>query len=289
MRYLLNAILKLSTNNEGGYSNHPDDPGGPTNHGITQATLRAFRKRSVSVQDVRNLSLNEANQIYVENYWAPIWGDQLPAGLDYAMFDFGINSGVGRAVRELQKLLPGCAVDGVMGKKTLALVEAQDVTELIQKLCAARLHFCSTLRNWKTFGRGWTYRITGKDPKGQFKRRPGVVGDALAMVAQKPVSLLPFPVEDLLPLGKAREVDTKITAPLGNKIQIGGILAGAGTAVVQGLPSLVKNVSDAKDQIETIKDVSQTFTYIFAGLVVLLAVLTILHGTKIARQGGLNT
>lgn len=293
MRYLLNAVLKLSTNNEGGYVNHPKDPGGPTNHGITIATLRAARKRAVTVDDVKSLTLAEANAIYEANYWKPIWGDQLPAGLDYAMFDFAINSGVSRAVKTLQGLLPGIAIDGVMGPKTIAAVMAFDPADLIKRLCDARLKFVKSLSTFGTFGRGWTYRITGTDPKRVFKKVPGVVGDALAMVEQKPLTLMPFPIDDLLPIGKARDVDIKVLAPLTNKLQtvVAGSITGAGAAAK--LPDIVgtllPQLSQAKDTLDTIKDVSQFFTYTFAAVTVAFVFLTIIHEVKKAREAGLNT
>jgi lysozyme family protein len=293
VRYLLPNILKLSTNNEGGYSNHPKDPGGPTNHGITQATLRAFRQRPVSIADVQNLTLAEANTIYEHGYWRPIWGDQLPAGLDYAMFDFGINSGVSRAVKVLQGLLPGIAIDGVMGIKTITAVQAADPSDLIKKVCAARIAFCKKLKTWPTFGRGWTYRVTGVDPQGKFRRVNGVVGDALAMVQQKPISLLPFPLDELLPIGKARDVDQKVFAPLGNKLQggiVGSIVGTGGLASLPAaLPSIIPGLQQAKDSLETVKDVSQTFAWILGFITVILALLTILHTIQKARETGLET
>ncbi len=293
MRYLLPNILKLSTNNEGGYSNHPKDPGGPTNHGITLATLRAYRQRSVTAIDVQKLTLAEANTIYEHSYWRPIWGDQLPAGLDYSTFDFGINSGVSRAVRELQGLLPGVAIDGLMGPKTIAAIKAFDTEQLIKGLNDRRIKFCKKLKTWKTFGRGWTYRVTGVDPLRKFKRVPGVVGDSLAMVTQKPIKLLPFPIDDLLPIGKARDIDQGIFAPLGNKIQggiLGSVVGGGAISSLPGvLPNLIPSLQQAKDSLETVKDVSQTVAWILGFVTVILALLTILHGIQKARETGLET
>lgn len=293
MRYLLNAILKLSTANEGGYSNHPKDPGGPTNHGVTQSTYSAYLGRKASIAEVREMTLDTANKIYERSYWAPIWGDQLPAGLDYATFDFGINSGPSRAVKELQGLLPGVAIDGVMGPKTIAAIAAFDVSELIKGLCARRITFCKKLKTWKTFGRGWTYRVTGVDPNRQYKRRNGVVGDALAMVAKKPVSLLPFPLDDLLPLGKARDIDQGIFAPLGNKLQGGIVGSVVGGGALTTLPDVLSNVipglQQAQSTLETVKDVSQTIAYILGFVTVILALLTFLHTLQKARESGLNT
>jgi lysozyme family protein len=293
MRYLLPVILRLSTNNEGGYSNHPKDPGGPTNHGITIATLRAYRQRPVSIDDVKRLSLDEANKIYEQNYWRPIWGDKLPAGLDYALFDFGINSGPSRAVKTLQGLLPGVAIDGVMGVKTLTGIEAADTAVLIKRLCDERLKFCRKLKTWKDFGRGWTYRVTGTDPDGKFKRVNGVVGDALAMVKQKPISLLPFPLDDIIPIGKARDIDQKVFAPLGNKLQggiVGSIVGGGALSQLPSmLPSIIPGLQQAQSSLETVKDVSQVFAWILGLITVILALVTILHTIQKARETGLET
>lgn len=290
MKYLQNAILKLSTNNEGGYSNHPKDPGGPTNHGITLATLRAWRGGvATTADDVKRLTLAEANAIYVAHYWRPIWGDQLPAGLDYALFDFTINSGASRAVKELQGLLSGVAIDGLMGPKTIAAIATHSVSELIKALCNARMRFLKKLKTWKSFGRGWTYRVTGVDPQHVFKARLGVVGDALAMVEQRKISFLPFPLDDLMPLAKGREVDVKILAPLGNKIQTAVIAATGGGTLATSLPNLLPQLTQAKDAIETVKDVSKIFTYIFAGLTVLCAIAAILHGAQKIREAGTDT
>jgi lysozyme family protein len=293
MRYLLPAVLKLSTANEGGYSNHKKDPGGPTNHGVTQATYSSFLGRKASIAEVQAMTLETANKIYERSYWAPIWGDQLPAGLDYAVFDFGINSGPSRAVKELQGLLPGIAIDGLMGQKTLDAIKAFDASELIKGLCNARLRFMKKLRTWKTFGRGWTYRVTGIDPNRQYPKRNGVIGDALAMVARKPVTLLPFPLDDLLPLAKARDVDQSIFAPLGNKIQGGIVGSVVGGGALTQLPNVVGNLipglQQAKDSLETVKDVSQTIAYILGFVTVILALLTIMHTLQKARESGLNT
>lgn len=289
--YNLKNVLKLSTNNEGGYSNHPRDPGGPTNHGITIATLRAHRG-SATIADVKALSLDEANQIYVKNYWKPIWGDQLPAGLDYAVFDFGINSGPSRAVKTLQGLLPGCAIDGVMGPKTIAAVLAYDTADLIRKYIDKRMTFFKSLKTWPTFGRGWTYRTIGKDPQGQFKAKPGVLGDALAMVAERPITFLPMPLDELLPIAKARDSDIKVFSTITNKLQAGAGAAIGGAVAVPQLPSIIggmlPQLQQARDTMETVKDVSQWLTYAFVALTVACVVATIMHSNNKAREAGLD-
>jgi lysozyme family protein len=103
--------------------------------------------------------------------------------LDYAAFDFGVNSGPGTAVRKLQKVL-GIGQDGIVGAQTLAAVDAYagGTQALIKAYCDERMRYLRSLGTWGKFGRGWTIRVTGKDPKGIYKDEPGVVGNALRMV-----------------------------------------------------------------------------------------------------------
>ena len=143
---------------EGGYVDHPRDPGGATNLGVTIGTLRAWRGRPVSKADVKALTKEEATAIYKAQYWDKVAGDDLPAGLDYAMFDFGINSGPSRAVKFLQRIL-GVKADGVIGVMTLEAVRQRPAVALISELCNARLAWLRRLKTWGTFGKGWTCRI----------------------------------------------------------------------------------------------------------------------------------
>lgn len=144
---------------EGGYVDHPKDPGGATKYGITHKTLSAWRGKTVTKADVRALTKQEATAIYRAQYWAPIRGDELPAGLDYALFDFAVNSGPARAVKTLQKIV-GVAADGIMGGITLAAVRQHSAVDLVVALCDARLAFLKGLKGWATFGRGWQRRVT---------------------------------------------------------------------------------------------------------------------------------
>lgn len=284
MRHNFPAILKLSTRNEGGYSNHPRDPGGPTNHGITQGTLSSFIGRSASIADVKALSIETANKIYAANYWDTVGGDDLPSGLDYAMFDFGINSGPSRANKELQKLLPGVAVDGLIGKKTIAALAGLDIAALIRKLCVARIAFCRQLKTWPSFGRGWTYRVMGTDPDGKYKRKPGVIGDSIAMFERGKIILSKLP--DEMNVGKARDVDVKILAPERNKLQAGVI----GSTVAAGAVELATNYLPTFTEIAgTLAPYKDEFKYIgiaFIVVSVLCAVATIIINTDKIRGAG---
>lgn len=181
-RETLPEALRLMFGHEGGYSNSKSDPGGPTKYGITHRTLAAHRGvPSVTAAQVKALTLKEAEEIYRRSYWTQSGGDLLPAGLDYAAFDYGVNSGPARAVKSLQKVV-GVTQDGIVGGQTVAAVLAYKggVQALIRAYCDERMRFLRGLKTWGSFGRGWTIRVTGKDPKGQYKAQPASSG---AMVA----------------------------------------------------------------------------------------------------------
>lgn len=194
MRENLDDSLELTFGSEGGYANHKSDRGGPTKYGVTHRTLAAHRGvESVSAEEVRALTLDEAEAIYRASYWGQSGGDVLPAGLDYAAFDFGVNSGPTRAVKTLQQVL-GVPADGWIGPQTLAAVRAYPggIERLIRDYCDARMAFLRSLKNPRTGfpanGRGWTIRVTGVDPEGKWKAVPGVLGNALAMARRQPVA-----------------------------------------------------------------------------------------------------
>lgn len=157
--------LPLVLQYEGGYVDHPKDPGGATNLGITQKVLAAWRGRSVTKAEVKALTVAEAGEIYRANYWKPVRGDVLPGGLDLATFDAGVNSGPKRGIQWTQKAV-GVAADGVFGSKTLTAAQNADVPKAIKAACAARLGFVRSLAIWNTFGKGWSKRIANVEALG---------------------------------------------------------------------------------------------------------------------------
>ncbi|GGJ40205.1 glycoside hydrolase family 108 protein [Neoroseomonas lacus] len=142
---------------EGGFVNNPADPGGATNLGITKATLEAFREKAVTEDDVRNLTKDEAQEIYRAKYWNVMRCNDLPPGIDLMVFDFGVNAGPQRSVKLLQKAA-GVTIDGSVGPITLAAVRAADPAELIARFAQGRMDHYRSLSTFETFGRGWTNR-----------------------------------------------------------------------------------------------------------------------------------
>lgn len=177
MQWNFPTCLTHTLAHEGGFVDHPRDPGGATNFGITQKTYDAFRRRNRVVQrTVRAINEKEYTAIYREDYWSPIKGDKLPAGIDYVTFDAAVNSGVTRGAKWTQKAL-GVKVDGHIGAQSVSAALAIEnagreyVCEVIKSACAYRMGFLKGLSHWSTFGRGWTRRVLG------------VEAGALAMVA----------------------------------------------------------------------------------------------------------
>src|SRR5689334_2968053 len=158
MKQSFEPSLQRLLAHEGGYSNHPDDPGGPTNFGITIFDYRKYVKADAGAEDVRAMTLDAAKAIYCAKYWDALRCDDLPAGLDYAVFDYGVNSGVSRAAKVLQRLL-GVPADGIIGPVTLAAARDCDCQRAVAALCEERLGFLRALRTWPVFGKGWGRRV----------------------------------------------------------------------------------------------------------------------------------
>lgn len=153
------ASLKRVLRHEGGYSNDKNDPGGPTQWGITHIDYDAFRRlNGLAVQDVRRMTVEERNSIYRKKYWVGSRCDELPAGVDYCVFDGSVNSGVAQSVKWLQRAL-GVSADGHIGDHTLLAARDADHAQLVRSVCDQRLRFLQSLRTFPTFGKGWTRRV----------------------------------------------------------------------------------------------------------------------------------
>ena len=141
---------------EGGYSDHPLDKGGPTNHGVTHKTLARWRKRDVTAEEVAALGLDEARSIYEHYYWQPCRCADMPSGVDLLVFDSAVNQGPTNAIKFLQRSL-SVSVDGILGPKTLTAVQSADRSKLIQEFAARRaVHYAGLQRE---FWLGWFRRL----------------------------------------------------------------------------------------------------------------------------------
>jgi lysozyme family protein len=137
---------------EGGYVNHPNDPGGETQWGIC--------KRSYPNINIKTLTRAEAIEIYRKDFWNRVSGEQLPAEVAFQVFDAAVNHGIGNAVRWIQKAA-GVADDGHLGPLSLAAIKAADPADLVLLFNAIRLRFYAKLSTFSTFGRGWVNRVAG--------------------------------------------------------------------------------------------------------------------------------
>jgi lysozyme family protein len=150
--------LETILHHEGGYVNHPKDPGGETNLGVTKRVYEEWG----GTKDMKDLTVDDVSPIYKKNYWDRVRGDDLPAGLDLCVFDFGVNAGTGRAAKYLQKMI-GTTPDGGIGPATLQklkeYVDDQGVEHTIKLYQMGRQKYYESLSTFSTFGRGWTRRV----------------------------------------------------------------------------------------------------------------------------------
>lgn len=158
MKQNFDLALAHVLKHEGGFVNHPDDPGGMTNLGCTKAVWEEWCGHEVTEKVMRSLTAKDVAPLYKRKYWDKVKADELPTGIDYCVFDTAINSGPGRAIKLLQGVV-GVDQDGDIGPKTLAAVKAFDSKDLVQDYSKRRLSFMMDLKNWPTFGKGWTNRV----------------------------------------------------------------------------------------------------------------------------------
>lgn len=152
------AALQALLKHEGGYVNHPSDPGGMTNLGVTKRVWEEWVGHEVDEKQMRALTPELVAPLYKKKYWDKVCGDELPTGLDLAVFDLAVNSGPGRAAKMLQKVL-GVTQDGAIGPQTIAKALNVDSSKLIADYNTERLAFLQALPTWGTFGKGWGRRV----------------------------------------------------------------------------------------------------------------------------------
>lgn len=248
---------------EGGYVNHPADPGGATNMGITHKTLAAWRKvPSVTPNQVKMLTLKEASAIYRAQYWKAVKGDDLPSGLDLAVFDFAVTpvSAVPSACSsklKARKLYDG-AVDGLIGAKTLnALRAVNDLQDVIVSYIDRRLAFLKRLKCWKTFGRGWQRRVDSVLERSVDLLYTGVTPTATPV---RPTAVsdcrTPHDVAGACDIGIGKTTEGQAAAGVG--------IGTAGAAV-----------SEAAGQLAPLADYSEVLKWLFIGLLVVSIGITL--------------
>lgn len=150
----LSKILKY----EGGYTNHPSDPGGATNYGITIIDARKYWKASATPDDMKAMPLSVAKAIYKSRYWDVVHGDNLPDGIDLCTFDPAVNSGIGRGGPWMASGLdiPWKGYTDLAEKANLST----DLPKAIKAACRKRMSFLQGLKTWSVFGKGWGSRVS---------------------------------------------------------------------------------------------------------------------------------
>jgi lysozyme family protein len=147
----LDLVLKA----EGGWVNHPSDPGGETNLGVTKRVWEEYIGHTV--ESLKKLTKEDVAPLYELKYWRPCYGEVLPRGLDFLCFSFGVNAGCGRSVKLLQQSL-GLVSDGVIGPRVMQKLRESDTTDVIKVFSESRREYYKSLKNFPIFGKGWISR-----------------------------------------------------------------------------------------------------------------------------------
>lgn len=158
MKNNFNESLRHVLVYEGGWADHPRDPGGATMKGVTLQVFRNHFGADKTKEDLRNISDSQLEQIYKSGYWDKCKCDDLPSGVDFVVFDSAVNSGPGRGAKWLQGAI-GAVQDGGIGPKTLAKVKDHEPVKIVNDICDNRLGFLKSLNNWSVFGKGWQMRV----------------------------------------------------------------------------------------------------------------------------------
>jgi lysozyme family protein len=154
---MFKKCLELVLKSEGGYIDHPKDPGGRTNLGVTQSVWEEWLGHPVSEKDMKALSVDKVAPMYEMKDWRTSYCEKLPQGLNLLVFSMAVNSGSGRAVKLLQKCL-GLVEDGVIGARSMAKIQECSPVDLVEKYSATRKAFYESLKLFPVFGKGWISR-----------------------------------------------------------------------------------------------------------------------------------
>tara|TARA_R100000935_G_scaffold14658_1_gene29303 strand:+ start:514 stop:1029 length:516 start_codon:yes stop_codon:yes gene_type:complete len=157
MKSNFDECLTMLLKHEGGFVDHPKDPGGMTNLGVTKAVYDNWIGKESTESEMRALTKDDVAPIYKKNYWDRCKCDDLPSGADWSVFDWAVNSGTGRASKAMQKIV-GATQDGAIGPKTLQLIANETPEFLVANMHDLRQSFYESLGTFSTFGRGWTRR-----------------------------------------------------------------------------------------------------------------------------------
>ena len=150
------TCLDLVLKSEGGWVNHPSDPGGETNLGVTKRVWEEWVGHPV--ESLKKLTKEDVAPLYEQKYWRPCYGEVLPRGLDFIVFSMGVNAGPGRSVKLLQQSL-GCVPDGIIGPRTRGLISTSNTPAIIAKFSEARREYYRALKTFPIFGKGWLARV----------------------------------------------------------------------------------------------------------------------------------
>lgn len=267
------ACLRKVLVYEGGYSNHPKDPGGVTLEGVIQRVYDAYRKKKNLPQrpltpDMRNRIdwIKERNEIYRSQYWDAVKGDLLPAGVDLVVFDGAVNSGPVQSIKWLQRALNLAIADGSMGDVTLlAIKNCKNYDQLVADICGRRMAFLQQLKTWGTFRKGWSTRVVGIKASGQQMAS----GPILAQDTPPP------------PIVEAKAVEARVEGGANAKasprdVSEAPVSVGAGTAgttvgtvtsgVLDPLQTATASLTPFSDTIQIIKYVVIALTIAVAGI-----------------------
>lgn len=238
--------MKVVLVHEGGKVDHPDDPGGRTNQGVTQATYNLYRKSlGKGARDVYLMANDERDAIYRKRYWDVINGDKLPPGIGYVLFDGAVNSGPSQSVKWVQRAL-GTAytgkVDGQMGLMTMEVIaDHPDHDRLIEAIISRRRMFLKSLKTWNVFNKGWSKRIKVVQETGQAWAA-GSVGPKIEYIEGGQIKAS---IEDAKPLPVKAVADAAT-----------GV--GGGTAVI------AQGIDQTKEQLGQFADVGFVQTLLLA-------------------------